>query len=164
MAMASGISCWYGKWVCKSTLDKNAVCVGWVWKIIWVMSSEKMHKICRFRSSWACSKYHPGLCSSFIHSVVSNDSVSWQWMPWSACTDAQADLGLHSLHHCARIHVYECCSQKKPRTFTDSVYLPQPLQALVTTAAADDILNFSFFFFFNFSEKIKLDISCELST
>ena len=27
----------------------------------------------------ACAKYHPGVCSSFVHSVVSNDSVSGQW-------------------------------------------------------------------------------------
>ena len=33
-------------------------------------------KMCRFRSSCICPKYHPGLCSPFIHSVVSNDSVS----------------------------------------------------------------------------------------
>ena len=47
-----------------------------------------MLKICRFRSSCACIKYHPGLCSPFIHSivsVVSNDSVSSQWESWSDC-------------------------------------------------------------------------------
>ena len=31
---------------------------------------------CRFRSSCACAKYHLGLCSPVIHSVVSDDSVS----------------------------------------------------------------------------------------
>ena len=31
---------------------------------------------CRFRSSCACASYYPGLCSPFIHSVVSNDSVA----------------------------------------------------------------------------------------
>ena len=48
----------------------------------------------------ACTKYHPGLCSSLIHSqsVVSHDSVKWQWMPWSDCTDPQADLGFHCPH------------------------------------------------------------------
>ena len=30
-------------------------------------------KINRFRSSFACAKYHPGLCSPFTHSVVSNE-------------------------------------------------------------------------------------------
>ena len=40
--------------------------------------------MCIFRPSCACSKYHPGLCSSSIHSVVSIDSVSRQWRPWSA--------------------------------------------------------------------------------
>ena len=38
-------------------------------------------KMCRFRSSCTCAKYHLGHCSSFIHSVVSNDSVSGQWGP-----------------------------------------------------------------------------------
>ena len=40
----------------------------------------------------------PGLCFPFIRSVVSNDSVSRQWRPWSDRVDAQADLGL-----CGRI-------------------------------------------------------------
>ena len=39
-----------------------------------VLSS--MRKMRRFRSSCACAKYHPGLWSPFIHSVVSNDSGS----------------------------------------------------------------------------------------
>ena len=38
--------------------------------------------------------YHQGLCSPFIHSVISNYSVRGQWRPWSACKDAEADLGL----------------------------------------------------------------------
>ena len=53
--------------------------------------------MCRLRSSCTCAKYHPGLCSPFILSVVSNDSVSGQWRPWSDCADAQSDLGLHCL-------------------------------------------------------------------
>ena len=43
-------------------------------------------------------KYHPGLCSHFIHSVVFNDSVSGQRRPRSDCTDAQSDLGLRCPH------------------------------------------------------------------
>ena len=50
--------------------------------------------ICACRSSCACAKYHPGLCSPLIYSIVFNDSVSGQWRPWSACADAQADLCL----------------------------------------------------------------------
>ena len=53
------------------------------------------HRMCIFRSSYACAMYHLGLCSSFIHSVVSNDSVSKQWKPCSDCPDAQADLGFY---------------------------------------------------------------------
>ena len=33
-------------------------------------------KMCRFRSSCACAKYHPGLCTPFLHSVVSKNAVS----------------------------------------------------------------------------------------
>ena len=70
--------------------------------IIWTASSENvpsnMLKIRRFRSSFACAKYHPSLCSPFIHSVVSDDFVSGQWRPWSDCADAQADLGLRCPH------------------------------------------------------------------
>ena len=49
----------------------------------------------KMRSSCACAKYHPGLWSIFIHSVVSNDSVGGQWRPWS---DARADLGFRGPH------------------------------------------------------------------
>ena len=35
-----------------------------------------MRKMRRIRSSYACAKYHTGLCSLFIHCVVSNDFVS----------------------------------------------------------------------------------------
>ena len=38
-------------------------------------SALNIHKMCRFRSSCACVKYHQGLCSPFIHSVLSDDSV-----------------------------------------------------------------------------------------
>ena len=70
---------------------------------IWATSNKKVPlNICknsRFRSS--CAKYHPGLCSPFIHSVVANDSVSGQLDsegPESDCTDAQAVLGLLCPH------------------------------------------------------------------
>ena len=46
-------------------------------------SAFNIHKTRRLRSSCACSKYYLGLCSLFIHSVVSNDSISGQWRPWS---------------------------------------------------------------------------------
>ena len=46
-------------------------------------SAFKMCKMYRFRSSCICAKYHPSLCSPFIHSVVPNDSISGQRRPWS---------------------------------------------------------------------------------
>ena len=51
----------------------------------------------RFRSFCACAKYHPSLCSSFIH-LVSFDPICEQRMPWSDCADAQADLDLRCPH------------------------------------------------------------------
>ena len=39
------------------------------------------HKMRTFRSSCASSMYRLGHCSPPIYFVVSNDSVSWQWMP-----------------------------------------------------------------------------------
>ena len=35
-----------------------------------------MCKMRSFRSSCASAKYHPGLCYSFVNSVICNDSVS----------------------------------------------------------------------------------------
>ena len=57
----------------------------------------------RQRRSWSdCADaqsdlnlYYP---YKFIHSVASNNSVSWQWRLWSDCADAQADLGLRCPH------------------------------------------------------------------
>ena len=48
-------------------------------KVNRAVSSEKMLSSmpkCAFRSACACSKYHPGLWSPFIHSVVSSYSIS----------------------------------------------------------------------------------------
>ena len=65
---------------------------------IWAASSKKVpSKKRRFRSFCACTKYHPGLCSSFIH-LVSFDTICEQRMPWSNCADAQADLDLRCPH------------------------------------------------------------------
>ena len=53
-----------------------------------------MRTMRKFKSSCASAKYHQALCSPFIHSVVSNNSVRGQGRPWSDCPDAQVDLGL----------------------------------------------------------------------
>ena len=60
--------------------------------------TSNIHKMRSFRSSCACAKYHPGVCSPFIHSIVSNDSVNERGRPWSDCADAHADLGLRCPH------------------------------------------------------------------
>ena len=85
-----------------------------------------MCKTPRFRSYSICAKYHPGLFSPFIHSVISHDSVSGQWRSWSACADAQADLGLRCRHmpidtfshHTVQLmfqlnKIYNCCPWKQ---------------------------------------------------
>ena len=51
-----------------------------------------------FRSSYACAKFHPDLCSPFVHSVVSNDSVIGHRRPCSDCVNALAYLGLRCPH------------------------------------------------------------------
>ena len=57
--------------------------------VIWAASSKKVpskvHKLRRLRSSCICTKYHPGVCSPFIHSRVSNDFVGGQWRSCSDC-------------------------------------------------------------------------------
>ena len=74
----------------------------------WATSSKKVPSNMR-RLRPYCAWYHLGLCSPFIHSVVSNDSVSRQWRSWSECADAQANLGL-------------CCSHM----FEDRFWMVQP--------------------------------------
>ena len=46
----------------------------------------------------ACAKFHPGICSPWLHLIVSNDYVCGRWRFWSHCADAQADLGLRCSH------------------------------------------------------------------
>ena len=67
---------------------------------IWAASNEtvpsNMRNTRRFRSPCACAENHPGLiCSLFIHSIVSNDSVSDDE---GLDQTAQADLGLRCPH------------------------------------------------------------------
>ena len=65
-----------------------------MWAALYENVSSGMRQTRSFISSCAFAKYHPGLCSPFIHSVVSNDSVSGQRRPGSDCAYAQSDLGL----------------------------------------------------------------------
>ena len=50
--------------------------------------------MCGVKSSRALSMPHRGLCSPWIHSIISNYSGNRQKMPWSDCADARSDLGL----------------------------------------------------------------------
>ena len=88
---ATGSWCWHA---CDS--DTMNTIIMWAASRVKVLSNTR--KVYRFKSSCAYAKYHPGICSQFIHSIVSNDSVSGQGRPWSACADAQADLGLRWPH------------------------------------------------------------------
>ena len=70
--------------------------------IKWASSSKKvpssMRTMYTVRSSCACAKYYPGLCSPFICSEVSDYSISEQGRCWSDCPDTQADLGHRGPH------------------------------------------------------------------
>ena len=57
-----------------------------------------MRKIRRFRSPCACAKYYLGICSSFIYSKMSSDSVSGQRRLLPDCAYAQAVMGLRCPH------------------------------------------------------------------
>ena len=50
--------------------------------IRWATSSENvpssMRKVYNFKLSCTCAKSHAGICSPFMHFIVSNDSVSGQ--------------------------------------------------------------------------------------
>ena len=59
---------------------------------------ENPGKMCRFTSSCTQAKSHPGLCSPFIHYVVSIDSVSGQQKPWSDCAYTE-DRFSHRVAH-----------------------------------------------------------------
>ena len=69
---------------------------------IWAAPTEKvlssMRKMCGFISFRTSSNSHTGICSPLKHSIVSNESVSGQWRPWSDCADGQADLGIRCPH------------------------------------------------------------------
>ena len=68
-----------------------------IWAEFSIIVPSNKCKMRRFRSSCAFAKYHPGISSPFIHSVVSDDSDSGQERPRSDCADAQSDLGLRCL-------------------------------------------------------------------
>ena len=64
---------------------------------IWATSSKKVPSSIR-KMCGLTAKFHPGLCYSLKHSVVSIDSVCRQRRPWSDCADALSDQGLCCLH------------------------------------------------------------------
>ena len=49
-------------------------------------------------SFYACSKYQPGVCSPFIHYVISGESVGGERQPKTDCANAQAGLGFRCPH------------------------------------------------------------------
>ena len=73
---------------------------------LWNTQKAQNQLIC----TWA--KYHQDLCSSFVHSAVSNDSVSWQGRPWSDCAEAQSDLGLRCPHMPEEIFSHDAANIK----------------------------------------------------
>ena len=71
-------------------------------KISWICQMGLVKQIKCPRTCAKCaltqSLDHPGICLPLKHSIVSNDSVCGQRMPWSDYADAQADLGLRCPH------------------------------------------------------------------
>ena len=59
-----------------------------------MVSSSMRRKCTDSDSSHACSKSRPCIYFPFIHSIVSDDSVSGEGRPRSGRADALADLGL----------------------------------------------------------------------
>ena len=99
----------------------------------------------KIRSSCTGTKYHPGLCSPFIHSEVSNDTIiGGQWR--------KAPIRLCRLICVFAVHIIL-------KTSFHMVRLILSLKVLYTIIA-DDILISVFFYL---SEKIRFDSSCELT-
>ena len=95
---------------------------------IWAGSSEKVPL--RVQNVQIHAKSHPQLCSPFIHSVLSNDSVSGQQMPRSDCALAQSDLGI-------------CCRHMLENTFlygvAHMIYMYDSVDNIVTTHKNDGL-------------------------
>ena len=100
-------------------------CVRWnCWTCCynWSLSNENvpsnMRKMRRFRSARACASSGNLLSIHIFYTVVSYDSDSGQWRPWSDCADAQADLGLPCPHMPAvRICPKPCFRMARPNSF-----------------------------------------------
>ena len=77
--------------------------------LIWALPNKKCLRACtklQMQIILHSTTCHQRLC--YIHSVVSNVSVSGQWMLWLDCTDAQADLGLCCLHIPKDVFAWHC--------------------------------------------------------
>ena len=121
---------------------------------IWAAPSEKVswniHKMHNTQdSSRACAKSHPDIRSPLLHSIVSIDTVSGQWKPWSDCADAHSEQGLSCPHM-----PEDTFSHGAKRKSTDRLHKVQAL-------------SFSFMFYFftlcmDFSDlsKVKMLCSC----
>ena len=81
--------------------DLRLTRTGCIFYFIWTASSEtvpsNMRKL-RIQIILRMREDHPGLCFSFVHSVISINYVSGQGRPWSDFADAPADLGLRCPH------------------------------------------------------------------
>ena len=87
---------------------------------IWASSSESgpsnMRKMYIFRSFFACAMSHLGLCSPFVHSVISNEAdlgLSCPHMP----EDSFSHIAAHSFLNV----VGTCVSSKMPRLATNLI-------------------------------------------
>ena len=118
-------------------------------------SALKQHKMHRFRSSCTCAKYHLGPIFWSIRWLY----VSWQWKPWSDNVDAQADLHLRWRQVFACLSPYivlygAFCKVQRMWQFNLTLKAPRKFWSRWHSI---------FYIFVYFSEKTRLDFSCESS-
>ena len=69
----------------------------------WAAISGKVHsnmrKMHKLRSPSWCPKYHAGICSPVIDSVLSNDSVNGLWRSWSDACWLSPSLSAYARRH-----------------------------------------------------------------
>ena len=92
MAIDSGNIIWYEQWVCRSTLERKAVCVGWVWEEGKKSLSENTQaSLAHGESEMLAAQSCPTLCNpmdcslpgSSVHGMLQVRILEWVAMPFS---------------------------------------------------------------------------------
>ena len=91
MAIDSGNIIWYEQWVCRSTLERKAVCVGWVWEEGKKASENTQASPAHEESEMLAAQSRPTLCNpmdcslpgSSVHGMLQARILEWVAMPLS---------------------------------------------------------------------------------